>query len=140
MKANELMIGDWVKVLPISRKTEAHNSQVGALARNVNNTISIEGGYFPAWTGWSVGEEYIVPIPLTAEILEKNGFEKYEMYHTLHERNVRIEYYWHERRLEIQPYGGEPWIKMAGLHYVHELQHAFRLCGLNELAYNFKVE
>lgn len=27
MKANELMIGDWVRVLPISRKIEAHNSQ-----------------------------------------------------------------------------------------------------------------
>lgn len=24
-------------------------------------------------------------------------------------------------------------------HYVHELQHALRLCGLNELADNFKV-
>lgn len=79
------------------------------------------------------------PIPLTAEILEKNGFDKYAMYHTLHDKQVRIEYYWHESRLEIQPYGGEPWIRLTPLRYAHELQHAFRLCGLNELADNFKV-
>lgn len=26
------------------------------------------------------------------------------------------------------------------IYYVHELQHALRLCGLNELADNFKVK
>jgi len=26
------------------------------------------------------------------------------------------------------------------VNYVHQLQHALRLCGLNELANNFKLE
>lgn len=122
MNVKELMVGDWVSI------------------------ITPELNYYTAH--WSRGDyrldtnydKWLHPIPLTAEILEKNGFETYAMYHTLHDKQVRIEYYWHESRLEIQPYDGEPWIKLAPLRYVHELQHALRLCGLNELADNFKVD
>lgn len=118
MKANELMIGDWVVI------NENHP--------DCPFTRRVDIGDLSFFTKFA-------PIPLTAEILEKNWFEKYKMYHTLHEKQVRIEYYWHESRLEIQPYDGELWIRLAPLCFVHELQHALRLCGLKELADNFKI-
>lgn len=88
--------------------------------------------------------QYIKPIPLTAEILEKNGFEEDEevfvelfvivqstyslrlwkmpLYFEFIHRNFST---MNEMRINIK--------------YVHELQHALRLCGLNELANNFKI-
>lgn len=150
MKANELQIGDWVRVLPISHKVEAHNSQVGALTRNVNNTISIEGGYFPSWRGWSVSEEYIEPIPLTEEILLVNGFKKVDL--TIGNYALKLE---EKGKYDVHTilWGGvfdgrmDLEFKVMGEHihidkkirYVHELQHALRLCGLDEIADNLKL-
>lgn len=91
----------------------------------------------PSGVEWHM--EYVKAILITPEIMEKNGFEKYAMYHTLHEKQVRVEYYWYESRLEIQPYDGEPWIKLAPIHYVHELQNLMKICGLDELADKFVV-
>ena len=134
MKANELMIGDLCESFVDKEivRIEWLNKDYPEVTypnTDMPNGMILQHNY-----------TQLTPISLTAEMLEKNGFEKYEMYHTLHERNVRIEYYWHESRLEIQPYDGEPWIKLAPIHYVHELQHALRLCGLTELADNFKVK
>lgn len=82
------------------------------------------------------------PIPLTAEILELNGFRKIgDGYVTIY-NGLNIcycpnghqsdDFKWY---LSIGYH--MPWIKPI---YVHELQHALRLCGLGELADNFKVE
>lgn len=78
-----VMIGDWVHVNPISKKIEPHNSIVLSIRREYTGQVYIEGGYnntIPKdgesnWFGWSVGIEYIAPIPLTPEIIEKNGFK-----------------------------------------------------------------
>lgn len=156
MKANELQIGDWVRVLPISRKVEAHNSQVGALTRNVNDTMNIEGGYFPSWRGWSVSEEYIEPIPLTAEILEANGFDIIEEIAVYHSDGTIGEGMWQndclccgydntKGQFEFYTFSFDPEeddiiCQIKHILFVHELQHALRLCGLDDLADNFKVE
>ena len=72
------------------------------------------------------------PVPLTPEILEKNGF-------IYQDENV-----WGKKKEEITTYlafgkyaiinhngflciGGN-----AEIHYVHELQHALRLCGIDK--------
>ena len=71
-------------------------------------------------------------IPLTPEIMEKNGwwFDTEDTW--LHDEvNFTIEK-WNER---YQCYD----INQIKFDSVHELQHALRLCGLNELADNFKV-
>lgn len=71
------------------------------------------------------------PIPLTPEILEMNGWwDDMDMWQ--HEEvNFCIEK-WDGR---FQCYE----INQIKLDSVHELQHALRLCGLYELADNFKV-
>ena len=68
------------------------------------------------------------PIPLTAEILEKNGVKdsgalSYEFYDGYH----------------VFLYAEKRTVHAGALWFVHELQHALRLCGLHDLADNFKI-
>lgn len=111
MKATELMIGDWCK-MKLSSGTTWFTDKVGCISPDN-------------------GMEY-EPIPLTPEILEKNGFEK---------KGIKLiaregVYY-----IDVVDCGTE--FKVIDeniiIHFVHELQHALRLCGLDELADNFKV-
>ena len=72
------------------------------------------------------------PIPITTEILEKNGwwYDVEDMW--LHDEvDFTIEK-WNGR---YQCYD----INQIKLYSVHQLQHALRLCGLNDLADNFKL-
>ena len=70
----------------------------------------------------------IAPIPLTSEILEKNGVKdsgalSYEFYDGYH----------------VFLYAEKRTVHAGALWFVHELQHALRLCGLHDLADDFKV-
>ena len=79
----------------------------------------------------------IEPIPLTPEILEKNGFEKNKFVKSFSEYVLKkgeseiivargeIEEMWIRRTLAERAYC-LPYPK-----YVHELQHALRLCGID---------
>ena len=124
MKATELMIGDWilygdkpVKVLQLS-----------------------ENGKY----GW------VKPIPLTYEIFKKNGFKET----ALKEPNttnlvskwwskqgeIYIKEYYLARSREITyVVGGGHRMRIENIYMVHQLQHALRLCGLDELADNLKI-
>lgn len=106
-------------------------------------------------------DEQPQPIPLTPEILEKNewksdnniseclGIEVFasEKNKCCVEFDGEDEYSFNTyERWEDTDYYGAPmdWgyryiTSIYHLRYVHELQHALRLCGLDELADNFKV-
>ena len=80
------------------------------------------------------------PIVLTPEILEKNGFIKVN--------SQRYDYGYPDTDCYIKVNPKKNMIHMNGRNansnlyshsFVHELQRALRLCGLNELADNFKV-
>jgi len=126
----ELMFGDWVMYNP---------------------NVFIEDEYepakdwFPTWINSGEQIELAIegcyaPIPITTEILEKNGFE-YDQYcynwiydkFTINVGHLIVDE-------EVSDY---LFIVVAGtsvkLTYVHELQHALRLCGQNDLADNFKI-
>ena len=128
MKAVDLMIGDWVgrffddkRIIEDYRQVDwIRNGEIGMRYCKV----------------WSIG--CIEPIPLTPEILEKNGFwvmenvnngaEEYIAYATaglMFHYNRDNDYYFPNTPISWK--------------YVHELQHALRLCGLDELADNFKI-
>ena len=109
MKATELMIGDWVK------------SRTGM---NVK-IVGINHDYPSVYE----------PIPLTAEILEKNGWKEAQFWHEYQDGENTIQSCLPDMRgiingVEIQHFKCE---------YVHQYQHLLRLCGLDELADNFKV-
>lgn len=108
MKANELMIGDWVRMrLSFGRTWFA--DKVGCI--NLNNEIEYE------------------PIPLTADILWKN-FPDPDI----------VEWYPNSAQTEYHIHIESSDITIDGLvKYVHELQRALRLCGLEDLANNFQL-
>lgn len=132
MKANELMIGDWVL------EGGQYPHKVGGLDEQID-------GMLP---------ECYSPIPLTPEILEKNGFKQDKecpfVYET-DDEDVIIDLYDPDPRSRLSkkdeydkmvgirlsptpPYGFSYWGQslIIRANYVHELQHALRLCGIKK--------
>ena len=126
MKATELMIGDWVRV-----KGHLDYDKVQEIARDESMqwyiSFACSATLFRAYE--------FEPVLLTPEILEKNGW-KYTTY--CHE------YQYGKNTIQCRlPYmvGRINGIDIENFkcEYVHQYQHLLRLCGLNELANNFKI-
>ena len=130
MKATELMIGDWLRYSP---KSISLNNNYGGPYRVEGvsqDTISLGAKNYR----FVVSDKEIDPIPLTPEILEKNGWN-----HSNRLMITRIDdndFYWSE---ELGGILYKNQYNMCNCKYVHNLQHALRLCGLDELADNFKI-
>lgn len=134
MKAEELMIGDWVLYAGLNPEIPQGAVRVSCLVRDphelcVNDKLTTY--------------QFVKPIPLTPEILELNGFSKDGS--QIH-RKKNTDYYT-DYDIIVNPQVGSMCIEgidgncnRFSRYYVHELQHALRLCGLTELADNFKVE
>lgn len=132
MKANELMIGDWIDTFP-------HYSQVLSIGKKGRIWTTEVSNYEVKWARG---------ITLTAEMLLNNGFrgqvekDSLPVYLnecdgkelTIYQEGCDI-YTW---RIMIQR-GPEASVSIR-TRYVHKLQHAMRLMGLNDLADNFKVK
>ena len=74
-----------------------------------------------------VADRDILPIPLTAEILEKNGWKKlYEKFFEKNVKNIRLTIEFSE-----YIYVAINRIFIKEIHYVHELQHLLFGLGLN---------
>lgn len=137
MEANEMMYGDLVMY-------------GGHLCRFI---ISNDSTYL---LRLSDGSQYLPiacndaePISLTPEILEKNGFDIVQDGDTLTIWKQKDDEYGNEV-FDITIYASknersfDTSIRYRGairknIYFVHELQHALRLCWMNNLADNFKV-
>ena len=129
MKAEDLMIGDWV----IDGKNIAQITSItcdGIIETTFNESSNIE---------------VIEPIPLTTEILENNGFKKFDFLHI----KGQYQWAWWENTLisvtlwcrelnndtkdgmmlKIEAPNSSLCLKV---NYIHELQHALRLCGIEK--------
>ena len=73
-------------------------------------------------------------IPLTPQMLERNEWERSNQYMT--KRTSDGLFYWMED-LGVVCYKNS--YNMCTCKYVHQLQRAFRLCGFDNLADNFKI-
>ena len=111
MKANEVMLGDWVY----------NEVPCYVTAIYPNGTMDCQGD------DWAISTDRVEPIPLTEEILEKNGFEKCKI--------PEIEYIgWRlneEFSVELNAVDDFDWNDVH-IAYVHQLQHALRLCGIKK--------
>ena len=136
MKANELMLGDYVSHFNEEKKCvviELRGRKV-AVSYTDDNRNTKYSELLP--------EMAFEPIPLTVEILEKNGFiRKYE---------IGDEVIWKSEDLRIQLTDDERmhntynrWsvhidtedmctMFYCELTYVHEFQHALRFCGIKK--------
>lgn len=86
------------------------------------------------------------PIPLTPEILKKNGFNdtsfeaNYKYKYVIHTNKYQLGYYLKTNSFNIYKKGIDPFytkdVFCCGFQnivkYVHELQHALKLCGINK--------
>ena len=125
MKATELMIGDWV-CLKDDTKCEFPLKVDGVLT----DDISLEG------EGFLGGVDGLIrPIPITPKMLVRNGWKEAQYWHEYQDGKSMIQCCLPDMRGRIN--GIE--IEHFKCEYVHQYQHLLRLCGLNELADNFKI-
>lgn len=130
------MIGDWVnyrgtniKITSLYDKGESNEIGWGLMESTWVNGINVE------------------PIPLTAEILEKNGFTDGEYRHyvgciwKLNVEGFRIlnltescgkSCLWGEKIKPNYPNSVGNKFTIPNICYVHELQHAMRICGIEK--------
>ena len=132
MKATELMIGDWVFVNNTTRKIQAINGIDNEMQADYNEYYVGEDRYHTA--------DKIEGIPITYEILEKNGFikvnsQRYDYGYPDTDCYVKV----NPKKNMIHVNGRNANSNLYSHSFVHELQRALRLCGLNEIADNFKV-
>ena len=156
MKATELMIGDLVRVskdvcfkkgtIVKTRCIDADNVFPEKGLKGVASCMPVNG---PDRVTCGVWCDYLEPIPLTAEILEQNGFGRvpqpgcFNPYHWKLEKRdedgellYRIEAYNTPfRGMFIQINNPSDCASISfckQIEHVHELQHALRLCGIDK--------
>lgn len=127
MKATELMIGDWVTVHHPTMPAECIQISADWLRtiERINNGLIEEDS--PLF-------RIVEPIPLTKEILEKNGFKGRSRY-----IGEQGDYYCYiivgeifiEQPILLQVDGATCSLDVI-VKYVHEFQHALRLCGIEK--------
>ena len=106
MNCKELMVGDWVICNHYQDKPFTKQFGVADFAK---------GEY-----------EFCEPIPLTEDILVKNGFEKFAESQTLFDytdNDIHLEYWIGDGCFRYYT---------AEIRYVHTLQHLLRLCGIDK--------
>lgn len=123
MKANELMIGDWV----LYNETHQQILEISG----IDDEVYLE-------TDELVHQSEIQPIPLTPEILKKNGFRiifEGEL-HTTYFQD--IDGFAVEIKIDcidftkLSMLNGLGYRVVIECKYVHQLQHALRLCGIEK--------
>ena len=127
MKATDLMLGDWVLMDMNFSEENPIYTQPDYRHYQIKNGEDIN---LACETNCLGDADVYLPIPLTPEILEKNGFEEYDgayIYYTAH-YDVCIE--WCGTILKIGCDNGN--IELADIQYVHELQHALKLCDVEK--------
>lgn len=132
MKANELQIGDYVN----------YRGQIIKVTSLYDKGGSNEVGWSDKESVW-VNASNVEPIPLTTEILKKNG-HKVPGYSVWELEADGAEVQWVRETMDnINPpmqFRLAPRQKNVGVQetlichikYVHELQHALRLCGIEK--------
>lgn len=148
MEANELMIGDWVcysepnnyytKVEEIRCTSDGEEYYIRC-HRDSKDTFLEQLKY----EDFSV--DILHPIPLTPKILEKNGFEKYNLrwFEGQHkwtwwsDKSTVVDLWY--RELNDDPKDGmmvrvdSPLVHICiRVDYLHQLQHALKLCNIEK--------
>lgn len=119
MKASDLQVGDLVYIFENPKKIEGIR-----IFKNGDEIV-----YYDGDNGNFI--ENVTPIPLTTEILEKNGFEKDRDYgYFIGQSNSGYYIYFNNNHLSIQ--AGYDAIEFAWCEYVHELQHVLKSCEIDK--------
>ena len=153
MKVTDLMLGDLILINNTPHKIQAIDS--------IDAEILADDELYYVGEDRCHSEDKIEGIPITPEILMKNGFDPETFLTAEWEKEVYFKefpscvvepddsgkyifgttIYWNKKDGDGSPmdWGTMYDSRICNLQYVHELQQALRLVGLNELADNFKV-
>lgn len=126
LKATDLMIGDWLKhyngtPMQVTKITTEHFACADNRGMNC----------------WEYNNKY-EPIPLTPEILEKSGilYEKQSYYYVIEDnKDLECTYYIQQVQEDWAigvDIGAYDCSVFARIKYVHELQHALKLCKIDK--------
>lgn len=137
MDVKDLMIGDWVHYWILERDAKINDIMSTGRLGIIFTDSKDEVGYIHG-----IMSESIKPIPLTAEILEKNGFVPFVRFKDMvlyKSADNRIEANNHEEMVNSFNKWSihvdtENMMTMGyfEITYVHELQHALQLCGFEK--------
>ena len=128
----DIQIGDWLH-LEYTNSIQgfvSFNFKVSQLRRDYGDELLVWGEKTPDGKhfGNMGGVSKIQPIPLTAEILEKNGFINGEFYVSSHIEDWQIM----SDGSHLAARSERGWCIDIPCRYVHELQHALRLCQIEK--------
>ena len=137
MKPTDIQLGDWFRIRyqNAENQTVTTNFQVSQAIK-----FKVTGSTY-VWSdeNGNMGDiEKIEPIPLTDVILKKNGFDcsdpEVKQYHFVEDGrgyhfSLRQMY---NRKKENDGYSFYAFNVLSLVIYVHELQHAFRVCGIEK--------
>lgn len=145
MKATDLMIGDWVKI-----KGHLDYDKVQEIAKDENMqwyiSFACSATLFRAYE--------FEPIPLTPEILEKNGWSLDSVLQCYTSTplwlyregiiNLLLQFPAKQSAGSLEIFDNQKIRSLFDFTWkdrlcIHDLQHALRLCGFNKLADDFKV-
>lgn len=128
MKANEIQIGDWLY----------YKGQFNAFPFKVESITKKKVGYHAEPNEhrmYYLRLSECKPIPLTLEILERNGWKK-DGYFYRHEEfgYIQLGELFEHASLDFRKYGINYRVQTSPdlFEYVHNLQHALRLCGIEK--------
>ena len=127
IRCKDIMVGDYI--------ANRNGSPMQIVAVDEDNAYACEGNEERPWIFGDYEGYEPQPIILTLEILEKNGWKETEYWHEYQDGKNTIQCCLPDMRGRIN--GIE--IEHFKCEYVHQYQHLLRLCGLNELADNFKI-
>lgn len=145
MNVSELMIGDWVYRVDFKKPIPVRILGLEVVNYATHPKQYVADVFCPKHIN-NVGlyMDEICPIPLTAEILEKNGFGYIEKDVNSYEDKVLSHFYLGDEcfctnmDLHIGTYNdgvfwlNSPKVSLNGIRYLHELQHALRLAGIDK--------
>lgn len=140
MKANELMISDWVTIKSNGKVPDV-NVKITSL--DLDNKITVD----PRVCDNLLREDELLPIPITEKILVGNGFFKnidseiaFTMDTYVGDCHIWLQFINESIFLGLAKYGAGSFKLRKYIKSVHELQHALRLCGLSDIADNFRID
>lgn len=123
----DLCVGNWVRY--------GRDYQVKAIDAAWDKLTLIGNNEQREETVWSIS-----PIAISRKILEENGWECDTMYATKRiDEHISLDYYFHEHRLRKWYHGVDEWNNHSNINevtfqahcwYVHQLQNALRLAGV----------
>ena len=126
IRVEELMIGDWVNIMVEGYDNPTQIKEIGPFWVKVTQD---EKDY---------GIVLIEPIPITPEILERNGFESVKNIFGFKTYKLNDDFILEDRGKRkclcrscytMQPYSTF-WV--CDIEHVNELQHALKLCGISK--------